>query len=238
MGRGLIEPVDDLRETNPATNPALLEALANAFLQDGFDLRSLIRTICQSETYQRSSTPLPENELDEQFYSHALLKPLLAHQVADAIAQVTRVPNSFGQNLGKGTKAIEINDPNVRVYMLDVLGRCDRSGGCEVGAMARPTSLKLAMYMIISDDINGKLTRQGSIVSDMIAAQRDAPAEGRMALRTRQIESIYKRAYCRMPTAEEAEFWLQALEEALDPAEGLEDMVWAILNSREFVMNH
>jgi len=238
MGRGLVEPVDDLRETNPATHPALLELLAEHFRDSNFDLRAFIRTVCQSETYQRSSTPAAGNEQDEQFFSRALLKPLTAHQLVDAISQVTRIPNSFGQNLGKGTRAIEINDPNVRDYMLDVLGRCDRSGGCEVGALARPGSLKMAMFMIISDELNGKLTRRGSLASEMVAAARDCDPGALPALRARQIESIYKRAYCRDATAEEKEFWLEMLASAGDPAEGLEDFLWAILNSREFVMNH
>jgi hypothetical protein len=238
MGRGLIEPIDDLRETNPATDPALLDELARHFRDGGYDLRSLIRTICQSETYQRTSTPVDGNAGDEKFFSHALLKPLSAHQMADAIAQVTKIPNSFRQNLGRGTKAIEINDPNVNVYMLDVLGRCDRSGGCEVGALARPTSLKLALYMIISNDINSKLTRQGSLASEMAEYARETDPAARSKLWATQIERIYLRAYCRFPSGDETAFWLKVLSETSDPTEGLEDMVWAILNSREFVMNH
>jgi len=238
IGRGLVEPVDDLRETNPPTHPALLDELARHFSENGFDLRALIRTICQSETYQRTSTPLAGNELDEHFYSHALLKPLTAHQLADAMAQVTRVPNTFGQNLGKGTRAIDINDPNVRDYMLDVLGRCDRSGGCEVGALVRPTSLKQSLFMIISDDINGKLTRQKSQVADWATAVRESEPSARPDLFKIQIERIHLRAYCRRPTADETDFWLKHLTEADDPTEALEDMVWAILNSREFVVNH
>ena len=238
MGRGMVEPVDDMRETNPATDPALLDDLARHFRDCGFDLRELIRTICQSETYQRTSTALEGNVTDEKFYSHALLKPLSAHQMADAIAQVTKVANTYRQNLGKGTRAIEINDPNNSVYMLDVLGRCDRTGGCEVGALVRPTSLKLALYMIISEEINGKLTRQGSLISDWAAAARETDPVKRSELWAIQIQNIYMRAFCRKPTSDEVEFWQSELAKSANPAEGLEDMVWAILNSREFVMNH
>jgi hypothetical protein len=238
MGRGLVEPVDDMRATNPPTNPALLDELAQNFRENGYDLRGLIRTICQSETYQRASTPLEANESDDKFFSHALLKPLNAYQMADAIAQVTRVPNSYGQNLGKGTRAIEINDPNLSDYLLDILGRCDRTGGCEVGALARPASLKLALHLIIGDAINAKLERRGSLVSDMglFARERDASSRGEVT--EKQIESIYLRTYCRYPSPAEMEFWVKTLAESTDPAEGLEDMVWALLNSREFAMNH
>jgi hypothetical protein len=238
MGRGLVEPIDDMRETNPATDPALLDELARNFRDGGYDLRSLIRTICQSETYQRTSAPLEGNERDEKFFSHALLKPLSAHQMADAIAQVTKVENRFRQTQGRGTKAIELNDPNDNIYMLDVLGRCDRSGGCEVGALARPTSLKLALYMIISAEINSKLNRQGSLAAEMAEYARQTDPAARSQVFATQIERIYLRAYCRYPTADETAFWQQVLSESPDPTEGLEDMVWAILNSREFVMNH
>ena len=238
MGRGLVEPIDDMRETNPATNAALLVELARHFRDSGYDLRALVRTICQSETYQRTSTPLEGNESDEKFYSHALLKPLSAHQMADAIAQVTGVPNTYRQNLGKGTRAIEINDPNITDYLLDILGRCDRTGGCEVGALARPASLKLALHLIIGDSINGKLDRQSSIVSQMATYARESSPESRPGIWTTQIEKIYLRAYCRVPTEDERRFWLDALAESSDATEGIEDMVWAILNSREFVMNH
>lgn len=238
MGRGLVEPVDDMRETNPAVNIELLDELAANYREYGYDLRSFVRAICQSETYQRTSAAVDGNQHDEQFFSRALLKPLSAYQMADAIAQVTRVPNSYRQNLGKGTRAIEINDPNVNDYLLDILGRCDRTGGCEVGALARPASLKLALHLIIGEAINGKLVRQGSLVSDMGLFARDTDPASRAEVWRKQIDSIYLRAYCRHPSATELDFWIDSLADSSDPSEALEDMVWAILNSREFVMNH
>jgi hypothetical protein len=238
MGRGLVEPVDDMRETNPPTNPELLDELARYFRETGYDLRALVTTICQSETYQRTSTPLDGNEQDEKFFSHALLKPLTAYQMADALAQVTGVPNSYGQNLGKGTKAIEINDPFIADYLLDILGRCDRTGGCDVGSLARPASLKLALHLIIGDAINGKLVRQGHLVNDMVLYANDTDPVARADVWARQINTIYVRAYCRPPTDAETKFWIDTLGESSDPGEAIEDMVWAILNSREFVMNH
>ncbi|MBI3468996.1 MAG: DUF1553 domain-containing protein, partial [Planctomycetes bacterium] len=208
MGRGLVEPVDDLRQTNPPTNPALLDELAQHFRDSGYDLRALIRTICQSETYQRTSTPLPENERDEQFFSHALTKPLTAHQMADAIALVTGVPHGYGQNRAKGTRAIEINDPNVNDYLLDILGRCDRTGGCEVGALARPASLKQALHLIAGEGaINQKLSRQESVVGQMAQYAREADPTLLPDVRAKQIESLYLRAYCRPPTSEETALW-------------------------------
>jgi hypothetical protein len=238
VGRGVVEPVDDLRDTNPPTNPALLDDLARNFQESGYDLRALIRTICQSETYQRTSTPIAGNEGDEQFYSHAPLKPLTAHQMADAIAQILQVPNGYGMNQAKDKRAIEISDPNVNDYLLDILGRCDRSGGCEVGAMARPVSLKLALHLIIGDTINHKFLRGDSLVSQMAAAAREAEPADAAKVRAAQMESIYLRVYCRPPTDAETQFWTETLAEYDDPAEGLEDMVWAVLNSREFTFNH
>jgi hypothetical protein len=238
MGRGLVEPVDDMRETNPPTNPALLDELAGHFREIGYDLRTLVRTICQSETYQRTSNPLPGNEGDEKFFSHALLKPLTAHQMADAIAQVTGVPNVYGQSLGKGTRAIEINDPNVDDYLLDILGRCDRTGSCEVGALVQPASLKLALHLIIGESINSKLVRQGSLINDMVQYVKETDPASRADVWARQVQTVYTRAYCRQPTEEETKFWLETFASSPDPGEAIEDMMWAILNSHEFVMNH
>jgi hypothetical protein len=238
MGRGLVEPVDDLRETNPPTNPALLDDLARSFRESGYDLRAMIRTICQSEAYQRTSASAPGNEADEQFCSHAAIKLLTAHQMADAIAQVLQVPNGYGANQAKDKRAIEISDPNVNDYLLDILGRCDRSGGCEVGAMARPASLKLALHLIIGDTINHKFPRRDSLVNQMAAAAREADPADRAKVRTVQIESIYLRTYCRPPTDAETQFWIETLAGYDEPAEALEDMVWAVLNSREFTFNH
>ena len=237
MGRGLVEPVDDLRETNPPTNRELLDDLARSFRESGYDLRSLIRTICRSETYQRTSTPIAGNESDEKFFSHALIKPLTAHQMADAIAQVTGVPNGYGMDKAKTTRSIELNDVTTD-YLLDILGRCDRSGGCEVGSLVRPASLKLALHLIIGDAINSKFERQGSKIGEMASYYREVEPARRAEVQAAQIESIYMRAYGRRPTAEETEYWQQTLVESDDYAAALEDMLWAVLNSREFVVNH
>ncbi len=237
MGRGLVEPIDDLRETNPPTNIGLLDELARHFRECGYDLRAMVRTICQSETYQRTSAPIDGNENDEQFFSHAPIKPLTAHQMADAIAQVSGVPNGYGMNRAKNTRSIEMNDV-IDDYLLDILGRCDRTGGCDVGALARPASLKLALHLIIGDAINSKFNRPGSIVGQMATSAREAEPATLETLRGVQIESLYLKAYCRPPTDEEKSFWQSTLAESDDYAAALEDMLWAILNSREFVVNH
>jgi hypothetical protein len=229
--------VDDLRETNPPNNRELLDDLARSFRESGYDLRALVRTICQSETYQRTSTPVAGNESDEQFFSHALVKPLTAHQMADAIAQVTGVPNGYGMNRARGTRSIEMNDV-VDDYLLEILGRCDRTGGCEVGSLVRPASLKLALHLIIGEAINSKFDRHGSKVAEMAAYYREVEPGRQAEVRAAQIESLYLRAYGRRPMSEENDFWQQTLAESDDYAATLEDMLWAILNSREFVVNH
>jgi len=122
MGRGLVEPVDDLRPTNPPSNPELLDALAAAFVQQGYDLRKLIRAIASSRTYQFASQVNEINRHDDRFFSHAYLKPLTAQVLADAIVQATGAPDEFA-GYAPGTRAVTLIDPQVPSYTLDVFGR-------------------------------------------------------------------------------------------------------------------
>lgn len=231
FGKGLVEPADDLSAANPAVHPELLDALARHFVASGYDIRDLIRTIVGSEAYGLSSTPVPGNAQDTRFFSHHLPRPLTAHQLADAIAQATNVPDLFPNRGTKArTKAIEIFDPGTPSAVLDTFGRCNRVVSCS--PVATPSlSLRQTLLLIGGDAIDGKVAGLNGYLSELLAMQPPAePAE--------IVEYLYFRTLSRPPTAEERSHWTALLREAPDRREAAEDLFWALLNAREFAFNH
>ncbi len=224
LGRGLVEPVDDLRPTNPPSNPALLDALAGEFVRQRYDLRKLVRVIVSSRTYQLSSQANNINRLDECFFSHAYLKPLAAQVLADAIAQATGVPDEFG-GVAPGTRAVELIDPQVSSYTLDVFGRCPRTTSCENPAQFGG-GLSQALHLVNGPAVNAK--------SEEAVNRLLAPARSNQEV----IQELYLRTVCRLPKAREVIQWERVLSTAGSKREALEDLLWALLNSREFAFNH
>ena len=225
LGRGLAEPVDDLRPTNPPTHPALLDALASDFVAHGHDLRRLIRTIVSSRTYQLSSRAHGINGLDDRFYSHAYLKELPAQVFVDAVAQVTGVPDHF-DGYSDGTHAIQLVGSRTPSYALDVLGRCPRERSCESPARAGG-GLAQALHLINGPTINAKLSR--GVVEHLLT--RDS-ADREI------IEELYVRALTRRPEPTELAEWEPLLARASNKTEAVQDLLWMLLNSREFAFNH
>lgn len=225
MGRGLVEPADDLRATNPATHPSLLDRLATDFVEHGSDLRHTIRRIATSASYGRSSASGP----DDRFYSHALERPLPVEVLADALADVTGVAGLFsGQP--EGIRSIALVGPQVASESLDVLGRCQRTSGCEV-ADGAGGGLPSALHRLNGLVVNRRLT-------DPNGRLRRALASG---LAEREILNDFTfRALGRNPTAAEGAFWDQqfAGQSATAGAAMLEDAIWALLNGSEFLTNH
>jgi hypothetical protein len=224
FGRGLVEPVDDLRPTNPATHPALLDALAADFVSHGYDLRALIRLMVASRTYQLSSRS-SGNAPDDRFYSHAYLKELSAQVYVDAIAQVTGVPDTF-QEYNAGTRAVQLVGTRTPSYALDVLGRCTRELPCD-SSVHFGGGMASALHMINGPTINEKLQR--GIVAEWCASNRSDQ---------QIIEDLYLRALSRPPEAKERAEWESWLVLAPNKKEAVQDVLWALLNSREFVFNH
>ena len=223
LGRGLVEPVDDVRPTNPPTHPGLLEALAAELVAHRFGLRHLVRTIASSRTYQLTSRALDINRSDRQLYSHAFLKPLEASVFADAVAQVTGVPDAF-EHHPAGTRAVQLIGPSVPSPALDVLGRCQRKAPCDSPSHAGG-GLAQALHLINGPTINGKL--QGGIIA---ALQQRAAREA--------VEELYLRAFTRPPDPDELADWQAGLTRAGDRPAALQDLLWTLLNSREFSCNH
>jgi hypothetical protein len=228
MGRGLVEPVDDQRSTNPATHPELLAELARDFVKSGFDMRHTIRLILGSEAYQRASLTTANNKSDDRFYSHALVKPLVPVVLVDAVAKVTGVPERLG-HLPLGARAIALGDSKVASQALDLLGRCTRTADC--GPAGDVGSLALTLHKINGDWLNKKITDPSGTMHKLI---RENKTDSQI------VAHFYQASLSRQPTPKEAAHWQQRLV-AVPPAErvaALEDFLWALLNSAEFASNH
>lgn len=240
-GVGLVEKVDDLRITNPASNEKLLTAAANFLADQKFDLKALMRAILQSETYQRSSVALPENAADQRFYSRYYPKRLMAEVLLDAYAQVTAVPTEFrldlrNQNRGIGEKypaglrALQLPDTRAFSYFLETFGRPDRVKTCECERTADP-SMSQALHIANGDTVNKKLAAKDSIVAKLLDAKLSYE---------KLIDETSLASLSRLPTSTEKERFLKVLADTKDAERriALEDIFWAMLSSREFLFNH
>lgn len=223
LGRGLVEPVDDWRPTNPPTHPALLDALAADLTAHRFDLRHVIRTIVSSRTYQLTADPLGVNRLDTRLYSHASLKELPAPVFADAVAQVTGVADVF-EGVPSGTRAVQLISPATPSAALDVLGRCQRQGPCDSSG-GTGGGLAQALHLINGPTINGKL--HGGVV---VALENRSNRE--------VVEELFRRALTRPPEPAELAEGEASLASGGDRTGAVQDLLWTLLNSREFVLNH
>jgi hypothetical protein len=225
LGRGLVEPVDDFRVSNPPTNEALLTALTEDFIRHKYDLKHLYRTIVGSRVYQLSAQPNVTNKEDRQFYSRFYLKRLNAEELLDGICRVTEVPEKFpGFHLG--TRAAQLPDPKVPSYFLDVFDRATRETVCE---RKQTTSVMQVMHLVSGDTINQKIRAENGLIERLIKAGKGS---------REIIEELYLRTLSRFPKQEEAQLAQQGIGQAPSPREGYEDLLWALLNSKEFLFNH
>ena len=228
FGTGLVEPVDDLRETNPATHPELLERLAADFVKHGYSIRHTLRLIAGSHAYGRSGDNLPTNKDDERFYSHANRRPLEAAVLADSLADVTGVTDKFGEE-PVGTRAISLINPLTPSRTLDVLGRCSRQVSCESATTSG--GVPAMLHRLNGELINRKIELKEGRLHRLISAGKS----------TEEIlAEFYIRALGRSLTDAELQYWKRQTEKVKneDRTAFLEDAVWGILNSREFWSNH
>ncbi len=230
MGRGLVEPVDDFRATNPATHPELLEKLATDFVDHGYSIRRTLKLIASSEAYARSSIALETNRADDRFYSHAPWKPLEAEVLADMISDVLAVSEQYG-NVELGARAVVLEDAKIPSMSLDILGRCDREESCE-GTLGSTAGLTQKLHLFNGPLLNARLSHPQSRLNAMIAN----------GVKPREIVvEFYRVALCREPNSEELDFWqtrLQHLPTEREQHSLLEDFVWGLLCCREFSTNH
>ncbi len=230
LGRGLVEPVDDVRATNPPSNPELLDALAEVLVSQKFDLRGLIRTICASRVYQHSPHINATNERDEQNYSRALLKRLDAEVLLDAVCQTTGVPEKFN-GAAAGTRAIELWDSQVEHDFLRLFGRPVRQSACECERVVEP-SVAQVLHLLNSERVQQKLSHENGRIARLC---REQPDDAKL------VEELYLTIFSRYPSDSERQVALRHLSRATDVESrrtAAEDLAWTMLNSLEFVFNH
>jgi hypothetical protein len=229
MGHGLVEPLDDLRATNPASNPELLDALAKDFVAHKLDLKHLLRTIFNSRAYQLSSTVTPGNAADTANVYHAryTVKRLTAEQLADALDFATGTREKYA-GLPLGTRAIQLPDTRVKSFLLDVFGRPARSITCECERTTQP-NIAQALHLLNGDFLNKKIIAPTGRIETLLKAKAETPA---------LVEELYLVTLSRPPRSEELTKAQEWITSAATPRDGAQDLLWVLLNSREFLFNH
>jgi hypothetical protein len=235
VGRGIVDPLDDFRTSNPPGNAPLLDALAQEFVAHHFDLRRLIRSIMNSRTYQLAAVPNESNREDESNFSHALVRPFQAEQLLDAVAQATAVPVSF-PGYPRGLRAAQL--PGVRPersrdrraseseMFLKVFGKPDRLLTCEC-ERSDDTTLNQAFQLVTGELMNKVLAAPDNRIGRLL----DAGKSNREIL-----AELYVAALSRPPSARETEVNLRMVEQAKNRREALEDIMWGLLNAKEFLL--
>jgi len=227
FARGLVEPVDDLRATNPASNEPLLQALVDHMVELKFDQKAFTRTLLNSNVYQLSAQPNESNQLDEQNYSHASWKPLPAEVLLDAISQVAEVPELF-DGWPLGYRAIQIWDNKLPSHFLQVFGRPARQTVCACERGSEP-SIAQALHLMNSETTIGKVEHRNGIAARLSAS----------VLSDKEIvEELYLTALGRFPSESERQLMGQEFARATVRRDAVEDILWTLLNTKEFVFNH
>ena len=240
FGRGIVEPVDDLRVSNPASNEQLLEEIASHLVENNYDLKALMRLILQSETYQRTSEPLAENMEDQKYYSRYYPRRLMAEVLQDAITSVTQISPKYdqitlsdGSTQGTdfyrdGTRALQLFDSSVTSYFLKTFGRNEREITCECERSNKPSMVQV-LHLSNGDTLNSNLRSEKSCINVMIK-QSDEQI----------IEETYLLCLSRLPSDAERKRLSQIFDDSpeIERREAVEDLFWALMTSREFLFQH
>jgi hypothetical protein len=226
FGRGIIHEVDDVRVSNPPSNGELLNELGKKFTEYKYDFKKLVRDICTSRTYQLSTVPNASNGGDTRNFAHQTVRRIRAETMLDVISQATETKNKF-PGLPLGARAVQIADGNVSTYFLTTFGRATRESVCSCEVKLEPT-LSQSLHMLNGDATTQRI-RQGGLIPKRLT-EKKTPDQ--------IIEELYLRTLTRRPSPEETAKLQVALKEEPDKAKGLEDVFWALMNTREFVFNH
>ncbi len=245
FGVGLVESIDDMRNSNPASNEELLDTAANYVVENKFDLKPLMKLILQSNAYQRSSLPVEGNEADTRFYSRYFPRRLIAEVIHDSIVLATDVPTKFervafpGADFQKtdfypvGTRAVQLYDSAVESYFLKTFGRNTRNIVCECERSNEPSMVQV-LHLSNGTTINGKNQSKESRAESLIAQLNNGMSVDSL------IDESYLWCLCRYPTPNERSSFLTIINEtsADEKREVVEDLFWALMTSREFIFNH
>jgi hypothetical protein len=226
LGRGIVHEVDDVRVSNPAVNPELLEELGKKFREYNFDFKKLVKDICTSRTYQLATATNKTNELDTKNFSHAAVRRIRAEVLYDVISQATETKNKF-QGLPLGARAVQIADGTASTYFLTTFGRATRETVCSCEVKMEP-NLSQALHLLNGDSTQNKIAA-GDVVGKL--TQRKLTDE-------QIVEDLYARCLTRKPTAAEQAEVKKVLAGYKEKKKGFEDLFWSLLNSKEFMFNH
>ena len=237
IGRGIVDPIDDFRESNPPANEPLLAALAGDFRAHHFDLRHVVRTIMNSRTYQLAVLPNDSNREDDTNFSHAAVRPLQAEVLLDAVSQITGVPASFN-GYPLGTRAVQIpgvgsvasrrQQPTDGERFLTAFGKPSRLLTCEC-ERSEDTTLNQAFQLITGELVNRMLTNPQNNVGKLLTA---GTADESM------VDELFLTALARHPSAREKQASLAMLAKTKDRRAALEDLLWGLINAKEFLLRH
>jgi hypothetical protein len=228
FGRGLVEPVDDFRSSNPPSHPELLDALAEDFVRHGFDRKRTIRLIAGSRTYQASSQTTANNAGDEKYYSHAPVRLLQSEQLIDAICQATEVPERY-PDFPLGTPAVALADGEYKHPFLEAFGRPVRASACECERDAQ-TNLSQALQLVSGPVVQGKVHSDAGRAARLAAAEVSADEV---------LDELFLATLCRTPRDEERRALVESLGKAGDARRAAtEDILWLLVNHPEFLFQH
>ena len=225
VGRGIVDPVDDFRESNPPSNDELLSALSADLVAHDYDLRHLVRTILNSKTYQRSSRTVAGNESDVKYFSHSIPRLLSAEQLLDALCEVSGVPETY-PGFPPGTRAVQLPDPGIDHGFLAAFGKPQRNIACECEREGDGATISQALEMVRGDTVHSKIRQDNNRLGVLIKAEQSDE---------QIVTNLYLSAIARVPKTAELEAAIKYLTASKKRREGLEDLLWALFNSKEFL---
>ena len=228
FGRGIVDPEDDMRVTNPASNPELIQGLSQQFIKNGFDMKDLIRTICRSNVYQFSSEPNEYNLNDKQNFSRYYPKRLSAEVLLDSLDTATSSATSFA-GMPAGTKATQLPDTSFGSYFLTVFGRPESASACECERSGE-ANLAQSLHLLNSSEVQGKLSSGSGRAATFLKDKTKSPEEN--------IRTLYLQVFSRQPTSDELKVAQAHHDKLENKQQAYEDILWALVNTKEFLFNH